>query len=62
MILGISMYTSLLRAAGIFLNIKTQRYGWVLLFESVYRIIPAATVSLVVSSTRMIEPVTLLTV
>ena len=47
------------RHAGIFQGIKTRRLSRVFLKD--YRIIPAATVSFVASSTRMMDPVTRLT-
>ena len=56
------MYTECLQAAGIFLSIKNPALSWVLFFESDYLTIPAATVSFVASSTRIMDPVTLLTV
>ena len=56
------MYTKCLRAAGIFWRIKNPALRLSFVFESDYLTIPAATVSFVASSTRMIEPVTLLTV
>ena len=43
-------------------NEKPSAEAGFCVFESDYLTIPAATVSLVASSTRMIEPVTLLTV